>query len=510
MSLSFLVLSDNHLGFNEKSLTLRNDCYLQLDSALSIADSEKVDVVLHAVPLNFSMSMEGENDTELNVCDSFLNIKLPILAIHGGSDEPGGVGSISGLDVLAACGLVNKIESEETFLTPVLIVNDSVKVAVYGLYARKIDDIIQSMKEGILQVKKPDDEGWVSILIIHCTRGRIPLELFKEEFDVVIVGGNHKSNYQTTSRPYLCQPGSPFPLNFEGFHDNKSSVAKITVYPNKISIDPVFLDLPHKMYVKDIEIPPEYKTTDKEAVVDNFIEGALKEICDEIMAKDPNMFSLKLTFNNCSPHVYPNTKKIASKYSEHILNWEKCIKIHKFSVNIKRTDVTMEQILDQELNKTDEEKIIHRSNVVLALEQTKNTGNSSISITTEEVVEKVIKDAIDTKHSIMDDINNTNEQSKIQECVNSSISKMKQKAQSQSQQSQFPSQQISQKERTQNTQQPTDEEIIDELPEISQRKKGVTTNRPSVLKQQLETQPKPKSLMTGNNRGYILSRLSKK
>eukprot|EP00966_Prymnesium_polylepis_P213242 4938866-Prymnesium_polylepis.1 len=73
---------------------------------------------------------------QVNYEDPNYNVQLPVFAIHGDHDDPGGEGGLSALDILASANLINyfgKAQSaKQVGLSPILIRKGETKLALYG------------------------------------------------------------------------------------------------------------------------------------------------------------------------------------------------------------------------------------------------------------------------------------------------------------------------------------------------------------------------------------------
>ena len=73
--------------------TLRNHCLGDGEVAIDLVSDQ-------------ASSLHGRYG-HVNFEDPNFNVQLPVFAIHGDRDDPGGEGSLSSLDVLASANLVN-------------------------------------------------------------------------------------------------------------------------------------------------------------------------------------------------------------------------------------------------------------------------------------------------------------------------------------------------------------------------------------------------------------------
>lgn len=220
-----LITSDNHLGYKEKDFIRRDDSFNTFEEILRLARRESVDLLLQGGDL-FDENTPSRNTynrtiqllreycvgepapstlvttPKLNAHDNYVNIRLPVLTIHGNHDDPGGLNRVSPHDILQSSGLVNYFgkqeSSEQIEIKPILIEGDC-KVALYGLGYMKDRPLYRAFAEGRVSYQRPPgDSDWYCILAVHQNRvprenEYLPEDLIDPFFDLVVYGHEHES-----------------------------------------------------------------------------------------------------------------------------------------------------------------------------------------------------------------------------------------------------------------------------------------------------------------------------
>ncbi|KAL1515391.1 hypothetical protein AB1Y20_002019 [Prymnesium parvum] len=209
--LSILVVSDLHLGFNERDPVRGNDTFDTLDEVFTIASEHKVDLVLiagnlfhdnkpsrralqHAVETlrhhclgDRNVQIEIVSDQKMNFHgrygsvnyeDPNYNVQLPVFAIHGDRDDPSGDGGLSALDLLSSANLINyfgkNANSKDISLVPILISKGQTKLALYGLGHVRDEELAAALDQGTVKVGTPREAAgeWFNLLAIHQKRSK--------------------------------------------------------------------------------------------------------------------------------------------------------------------------------------------------------------------------------------------------------------------------------------------------------------------------------------------------
>ena len=208
-TLSVLIASDTHLGYNEKDPIRGDDSFNTFDEIFRIAVEKKVDMVLLAGDLfhenkpsrkSLKRCMEilrdhclGDREVKLcclsdqktNFHDKYkevnyenpnYNVQLPVFSIHGNHDDPTGDGGLAALDLLSVANFVNYFGKADNFdqieLSPVLIQKGATKLALYGLGHVRDERLSRCFERKSVTVCRPadDEEEWFSVLALHQNR----------------------------------------------------------------------------------------------------------------------------------------------------------------------------------------------------------------------------------------------------------------------------------------------------------------------------------------------------
>ena len=209
--INILVASDVHLGVNERDPVRKNDAKTTFDEIFRIARARCADMVLltgnifhenkpsrlamqsaievlrnHClgngqialdIVSDQSSSLHG-NYKSVNFEDPNYNVQLPVFAIHGDHDDPGGEGGLSALDLLASANLLNYIgrvpNTSSIKLAPLLVRKGSTKLALYGLGHLRDEQLTRALERQELSVARPSErpEEWFHVLAVHQNRAR--------------------------------------------------------------------------------------------------------------------------------------------------------------------------------------------------------------------------------------------------------------------------------------------------------------------------------------------------
>jgi double-strand break repair protein MRE11 len=100
---------------------------------------------------------------------------MPVFSIHGNHDDPSGDGHLCALDLLSVAGLVNYFgksrEIEQINVSPILIVKDETKLALYGVGNIRDERLYRLYSDGkVTMLRPPDSNDWFNLLVIHQNR----------------------------------------------------------------------------------------------------------------------------------------------------------------------------------------------------------------------------------------------------------------------------------------------------------------------------------------------------
>ena len=208
---SFLITTDNHLGFMERDPRRGDDSFIAFDECLRVGRVEHdVDACLLAGdlfhenkptlttmkrtmslfkqyclgsrPVTFALVSDPEVNFPTHVPapvanfeDPNTNVAMPVFIIHGNHDDP--VGGCSAIDILAAAGLVNYFgqvpDVDDIIVRPILLRKGSTNVAVYGMGNVRDERLHRCLQMKKVRFVKPLNqmEKWFNILLVHQNRG---------------------------------------------------------------------------------------------------------------------------------------------------------------------------------------------------------------------------------------------------------------------------------------------------------------------------------------------------
>lgn len=310
---SFLITTDNHMGFKEDDFIRRKDSYMAFDEALKIARDRDADFVLLGGDLFHvnkpSASIEhkcikiirkhmNERPNEgtsfrrvngnfshfhrlnhANFEDPNFTVSCPIMTIHGNHDDPTGPNAQSVCKKLATCGLLNYfgavgVDSPDSSIQiePIVFQKGKIKLALYGLGF--IPDYKLKMafdKNQVIFIEPPKDT--FNILVVHQNRipflksKYIPDEVFPTFFHLIIRGHEHQTQLPepipaSEVNGYVYQPGSTVATSISTMEAAPKKVGLFKVRLNdvkanakslyKMSYDIIDLKCCRSMIFKDI------------------------------------------------------------------------------------------------------------------------------------------------------------------------------------------------------------------------------------------------------------------
>ena len=244
--LSVLIVGDLHLGLNERDPIRKDDARNTFDEVFRLANEHGADMVLLTGNLFHEnkpsrKAMQGAIEVLRNHClgdrevgmeiisdqaasfhgsyrvanfeDANYNVQLPVFAIHGDHDDPGGEGGLSALDLLSSANLLNYFgkvpNAEKIALSPLLVRKGTTKVALYGLGHMRDDTLTRSLERKELTVARPaeDPKGWFNVMAVHqnrakgstATAGAVQPKLLPSCMDVVVWGHEREGHLEKGS-----------------------------------------------------------------------------------------------------------------------------------------------------------------------------------------------------------------------------------------------------------------------------------------------------------------------
>lgn len=233
---SFLMTTDNHMGFKQNDHVRRKDSYMAFAEALQIAREQNVDFILlggdlfHVNKPSSSvehkcikiirqhMSAEVNRETSFrrvsgnfshfeklnhaNFEDPNLTVPFPIMTIHGNHDDPTGPSAKSVCEKLATCGLLNyfgnvkSTTKDNIAIEPIVLDKNGIKIALYGIGFIPDQKLRAAFEKNELFFLEPPKDTF-NVLVVHQNRiphnkdKYIPDDMFPKFFHLIVRGHEH-------------------------------------------------------------------------------------------------------------------------------------------------------------------------------------------------------------------------------------------------------------------------------------------------------------------------------
>jgi double-strand break repair protein MRE11 len=329
-----MISTDNHLGFMEKDGIRRDDSFLAFEEMLSIAKTEKVDMVLlggdlfhdnkpsnhtlyrtmrllrhycmgdDAVALEFMVDptavFHDPEASNVNYLEPTHNISLPVFSIHGNHDDPTGQGNYAALDILSVAGMVNYfgkiLDFKEVVVNPILLRKGKTHVAVYGLGNIRDERLHRLFIKGKVQFTRPsqNQEDFVNIFTLHQNRvahgpkNYIPEGRLPKFMDLVVWGHEHQCRIDpeesNVADCHISQPGSTVATSLsEGESDHKH-VAIMEICGKEWKMQPIRLKTVRPFVVDSIVLSRLNLEVDRSGRKGNQVKRAVEKKVDEMIA----------------------------------------------------------------------------------------------------------------------------------------------------------------------------------------------------------------------------------
>ena len=180
----------------------------------------------------------------------------------GNHDAWSGENSLSVLDVLAQCNLINYFGKCETVdniqVKPILVQKGETKLALYGLGYIRDERLYQTFKNQKVTFFRPsgeDSQGsneWFNLMTIHQNRnqhhtkkGNISESMLKGFFDLVVWGHEHEQQITPTKSATggfeVMQPGSSISTTYTHQEAKPKKVAILEIYKDSFRVIPITL-----------------------------------------------------------------------------------------------------------------------------------------------------------------------------------------------------------------------------------------------------------------------------
>ncbi|CAE7913034.1 MRE11 [Symbiodinium necroappetens] len=301
-TLRILILTDTHVGFNEKDKVRGKDSLETLEEALQIGKNGRADLILHGGDLfhenkpsrgclfrtmnllkqytmgSGEVAFEVVSDPacfgtgQVNYKDPNLNVECPFFMIHGNHDDPGGESNLCAANILEVGGLCNYFgrheDLEDIIIRPILLVKGKTRVAIYGLGNIRDERLHRAFQAKKVRFETPvDTEKWFHVMILHQNRhkgnkGAVPSkaciheEMLPSFLDLVIWGHEHdcqvKPQESLRGEFYVMQPGSSVATSLSPQEAGLKHVALIDVKEGVFRCNPVPLWTVRPLVMRDI------------------------------------------------------------------------------------------------------------------------------------------------------------------------------------------------------------------------------------------------------------------
>ena len=329
-TLKILLATDNHVGYLENDPIRGNDSFITFEEIFKIAKAREVDFVLlggdlfHEVrcgcccplshvhthhithlitplsqnkpsrrtlqrtlqilrrhclgdnPVSFKITSDqaahftSAPNNEVNYEDPFFSVDLPVFTIHGNHDDPtreGGRHSLSAVDLLATCNLVNYFGKQESVedieIAPILMEKGETTFALYGLGNIRDERLNRMFTQRKVKFVLPAEEADFSIFVLHQNRdfGRGPKNCIHEHMlpsflNLVMWGHEHEcmlTPVQTQGGEgewFLTQPGSSVATSLVPGEAKQKQVGILEVYKDQFRLWPVALQTTRPFLVR--------------------------------------------------------------------------------------------------------------------------------------------------------------------------------------------------------------------------------------------------------------------
>ncbi|KAG9508578.1 Double-strand break repair protein MRE11 [Fragariocoptes setiger] len=306
---SFLVTTDNHLGYKHDDPVRGQDSFKSFEESLQVAKEKNVDFILLGGDL---FHVPRPNLDSMNKCSTIIrkytftgekkhsftriggefshekfkhgnfedpgyNVACPIFSIHGNHDEPVGSDPLCACQALASNGSLNYFgcfprKNQEITISPLVLKKGEIKVAIYGLGFLPDALLKRKWERNQVHFATPPENSF-TVLVLHqntnchgsTSSSYIKDEVVPEFFSLVIRGHEHDAldPIKMMSRDQIVfQPGSTvatslghgeaLPKRVGIVHVRKSLFTKNPQNPYISEIDLIPLKTCRKILLKDL------------------------------------------------------------------------------------------------------------------------------------------------------------------------------------------------------------------------------------------------------------------
>lgn len=302
-TISILLTTDNHVGYNENDPIRSNDGWKTFNEITTIARDRDVDMVVQAGDLfhvnkpskksmfqvmkSIRLNCMGDRPCELelmsdprdnfdngfdtiNYEDPNFNISIPVFAISGNHDDATGDGNLSPLDVLSISGLLNHFgkvkDNEQITVKPVLLQKGDTKLCLYGLANIRDERLHRIFRDGHVKFQRPaiQTEQWFNIFCIHQNHAQhtptscIPEAYLPKFLDFVFWGHEHECIPHPVHNPDtgfdVLQAGSSIATSLSEGEVADKHVFLMNVKGTDYSLEPIRLNSVRPFILKEIQL----------------------------------------------------------------------------------------------------------------------------------------------------------------------------------------------------------------------------------------------------------------
>lgn len=257
----------------------------------------------------------------VNYEDPHFNVQLPVFAIHGDRDDPGGQGGLSALDLLASANLLNYFglsrTAEKLAIHPVLIQKGFTNLALYGLGHMRDEQLTSALEKKQLTLAVPGSEEaragnakegepvWFNLLALHQNRGGrgaaaqgcVREALLPSMMDMVVWGhmpecrlaGGTDGVEETAENDFVVvQPGSTIVSELVEPEARPKHAGLLSLRGDQWKLDPLPLRTVRPFVTREVclrEHEEEYDLHSEEQLCE-LLEAQVDAVLEEIAAKN--------------------------------------------------------------------------------------------------------------------------------------------------------------------------------------------------------------------------------
>ncbi|RKP38050.1 meiotic recombination protein [Dimargaris cristalligena] len=332
-TLRLLLATDNHLGYLEKDPVRKDDSFLAFEEILSIAQREKVDMILLGGDLFhdnrpsrkalfttmklFRQYCMGDQPSAVRFCsdasatlensfgsvnyqDPNLNVGIPVFTIHGNHDDPTGDGNLSAIDLLSVTGQLNYFgksqQVDRVEIKPLLLQKGSTKLALYGLGNIRDERLHRTFLSKKVNTIRPETTpaDWFNLLVLHQNRiahgptNFIPEEFLDSLFDLVMWGHEHECRIDpepNSTRGFaVTQPGSSVATSLCDGESRTKHVALLSLHQRDYRLRKIRLKFVRPFLLEDVALRdiPGLEPLDERGTM-NFLRKKVDDMIERTM-----------------------------------------------------------------------------------------------------------------------------------------------------------------------------------------------------------------------------------